>query len=54
MLARKKSILSMNKKVIDEEYYDMVDYCQNLEGFDNLQEQDRLVVMRKYLEDKYV
>jgi hypothetical protein len=50
LLARKKDILTLDKKKVDEEYYDLIDYCRSYVGFSSLDDQQRLKVMRKFLE----
>lgn len=50
-IARKQSILSLNKQNIDEEYYPLIDFLKNSqESFDALPEQERLNVIRQFLE----
>lgn len=50
-LARKKDILSLNKEIIDEEYYPLVSHLTEIKDrFNALSEQDRLVYMRQFLE----
>jgi hypothetical protein len=50
-LARKKDILSLNKELLDEEFYPMVDHLSSIrDEFNSLDEQARLEYMRNYLE----
>lgn len=50
-LARKKDILSLNKELLDEEFYPMVDHLNTIrDEFNALDEQARLEYMRKFLE----
>lgn len=50
-LARKKDIMSLNRELIDEEYYPLVSHLTSIkEQFNALSEQDRLSYMRQYLE----
>jgi hypothetical protein len=54
MMARKGDILSLNKKKVDEEYYSMVEFfSERSEWFNGLPEQDRLKMMKAYLESNY-
>lgn len=51
-LARKKDILSLNKELLDEEFYPMVEHLNNMrDEFNALDEQARLEYMRNYLEN---
>jgi hypothetical protein len=50
--ARKKDIMSLNKQIVDEEFYDLIDHLTlNQESFNVLDEQSRLDYMRKFLEN---
>lgn len=50
-LARKKDILSLNKALVEEEYYPLVNHLTEIKDrFNALSEQDRLVYMRQFLE----
>jgi hypothetical protein len=53
MIARRKSFESVNnmRQKIDEEFYPMLDYINNKygEGWDNILEQDRLIIMKEFL-----
>lgn len=50
-LARKKDILSLNKELVEEEYYPLVNHLTEIKDrFNALSEQDRLVYMRQFLE----
>lgn len=50
-LARKKDILSLNKKLVEEEYYGMVDHLNTIrDEFNAKSEQERLEYIRNYLE----
>ena len=50
-LARKKDILSLNKALVEEEYYPLVGHLTEIKDqFNALSEQDRLSYMRQYLE----
>lgn len=49
LLARKKDILTLDKRNIDEEYYPLIDHIQNnVPNFNLLSEQDRLNYMREW------
>ena len=51
-LARKKDILSMNRELLDEEFYPLVNHLSSIRGqFNLLDEQSRLEYMRKFLEN---
>ena len=53
MLARKADILSLDKSRIPEEYYDMVEHFKSMgESFNRLEEQERLVEMRNWIENQ--
>lgn len=48
--ARKKDIMSLNKQMVDEEFYDLIDHIKaNQEMFNALDEQARLEYMKKFL-----
>lgn len=50
LLARKKDILTLNKKLIDEEFYPLVDHLMlNQSFFNSMEEQVRLEYMRNWL-----
>lgn len=50
-IARKRDIMSLNRKLIDEEYYPLLTAIEaNREEFVALSEQDRLVWIRNFLE----
>lgn len=50
-LARKKDIMSLNKELVDEEYYPLVNHLNGIkDAFNTLDEQSRLTYMREYLE----
>lgn len=50
-LARKKDILSLNKQLVEEEYYGMVDHLNSIsDEFNVKSEQERLEYIRNYLE----
>lgn len=50
LLARKKDITSLNMEIVDEEYYNLVNYARALgDDFIRLNEQERLDLMREYL-----
>lgn len=52
-LARKKDILSLNKKIIPEEYYPLVDHLLEINSeFSLLTEQERLSYIRNYLSEQ--
>lgn len=51
-IARKKDILSLNKTRVDEEYYDLLDHLLTVEGFNDLEEQDRLEYIRTWLSNR--
>ena len=49
--ARKKDIMSLDKEKVDEEFYDLIDFIKWMgDEFTKLEEQDRLLVMKNYLE----
>jgi hypothetical protein len=49
--ARKKDIMSLNKQIVDEEFYPLIKHLtENQESFNMLNEQERLDYMRKFLE----
>ena len=49
-LARKKDILSLNKQLVDEEYYNLVSHLnEKRDEFNALPEQERLSYIRAYL-----
>lgn len=51
-IARKKDILSLDKKRVDEEYYPLLDHLTALgTSFSSLPEQERLTYIRNYLEN---
>lgn len=48
--ARKKDIMSLNKQMVDEEFYDLIDHIKaNQELFNALDEQARLDYMKNFL-----
>lgn len=48
--ARKKDIMSLNKQMVDEEFYDLIDHIKaNQEMFNALDEQARLEYMKNFL-----
>lgn len=48
--ARKKDIMSLNKEIVDEEYYGLIDFLrENQDEFNSLTEQDRLTYMTDWL-----
>lgn len=50
-LARKKDIMSLNKELLDEEFYPLVEHLNGMrDEFNALDEQSRLEYMRKFLE----
>lgn len=50
-LARKKDIMSLSKQNCDEEFYPLLDFlADQREEFNALPEQDRLTIIRNYLE----
>jgi len=49
--ARRKDIFKVNKKIIPEEFYELVDFIEKYEGFGELMEQERLEIIRKFLEE---
>jgi hypothetical protein len=50
--ARKKDIMSLNKQIVDEEFYELIDHLTlNQESFNIMDEQARLDYMRKFLEN---
>lgn len=50
MAARKKDIMSLDKKRVDEEYYPLIDHLTEMgEAFTMMDEQERLDYMRNYL-----
>ena len=49
--ARKRDIMSLDKRKVDEEYYPLIDYLKSLgEGFNQMPEQQRLQFIMSYLE----
>jgi hypothetical protein len=49
-LARKKDILSLNKEVVDEEYFPLIDHLLTIsDQFNSLDEQSRLNYIRSFL-----
>jgi hypothetical protein len=53
-LARKKDIMSLNKEIIDEEYYPLVNHLKTIyDAFNAMVEQDRLDYMRTWLSTNY-
>lgn len=50
LFARKKDILTLDKKKVDEEYYPLLQYClDHYDEYVQLDEQQKLEMMRKYL-----
>lgn len=48
--ARKKDIMSLNKQIVDEEYYELIDHLKSMgDVFNNMDEQARLEYMMKFL-----
>jgi hypothetical protein len=48
--ARKKDIMTLNKQLVDEEFYDLIDHIKDHEYvFNELDEQERLTYIRNYL-----
>lgn len=48
--ARKKDIMSLNKQIVDEEFYELISYIQeNKDKFNALDEQARLEYMKNFL-----
>ena len=53
--ARKKDIMSLNKQMVDEEFYDLIDHIKaNQEMFNSLDEQARLEYMKQFLLEESV
>jgi hypothetical protein len=53
-IARKKDIMSLNKAIIPEEYYPLVDHINGMKDeFNILDEQTRLEYMRRFLNNMY-
>lgn len=51
MIARKKDVLSLDRKRVDEEFYPLLDHVQTLGNcFNSMSEQDRLDYTRKWIE----
>lgn len=49
-IARKKDILSLNRKRVDEEYYPLLEHLISLgDSFNSMSEQNRLTYIRNYL-----
>ena len=49
-LARKKDIMSLNKQIVDEEYYPLVSHLESIkDSFNALSEQNRLEYIRNWL-----
>ena len=52
-LARKKDILSLNKELVEEEYFPLVEYLNTIkDDFNAKSEQDRLEFIRQWFETK--
>lgn len=50
--ARKKDIMSLNKQIVDEEFYPLIRHLtENQESFNMLNEQERLDYMKAFLEN---
>jgi hypothetical protein len=52
LLARKKDIMSLDKSKVDEEYFALIDYCKQYPDFNEMEEQDRIFIMRTFLENQ--
>lgn len=53
LAARKKDVMSLDKTRVDEEYYPLIDHLKQMgDAFTNMDEQQRLAYMRKFLEAK--
>lgn len=51
LLARRKDVMKLDKSMVDEEFYDLIDYVQSLGvQFNSLDDQSRLKLMTDYLE----
>jgi hypothetical protein len=51
-IARKKDIFSLNKKLVDEEYYPLIDHLTSIgDQFTMMDEQMRLEYMRNFIQD---
>lgn len=52
-IARKKDILSLNKELVDEEYFPLISHLTEIkDSFNLMTEQDRLIYIRKFLDNK--
>lgn len=47
-LMRKKDIFTLDKKMVDEEYYPLIEYCKNIEGFNDLSDKERTGIIEDY------
>lgn len=47
-LMRKKNIFTLDKKNVDEEYYPLIEYCKNIEGFNDLSDKERTGIIEDY------
>lgn len=51
--ARRKDIFKMNKSIIPEEFYPLVEYLESYDEFNEISEQERLIIIRDFLENMY-
>lgn len=47
-VARVRDIEKLNKQFIDEEFYTLIEYAKNIDGFGELPEQDKLQILRDF------
>ena len=47
-IARSKDIFKLKRQFIDEEYYPLIEYLQNVENFNNFTEEQKLHLIRNY------
>ena len=47
-LMRKKDIFTLDKKMVDEEYYPLIEYCKNIKGFNDLSDKERTGIIEDY------
>lgn len=47
-IARSKDIFKLKRQFIDEEYYPLIDFLKNIEGFNEFTEEQKLHLIRNY------
>ena len=53
LCARKKDIASLDKRKVDEEFFDLIDFVKSMgDEFTNLNEQERLMIMSNYINSR--